>query len=104
MLKIKAEKMKDLEKFGFRKHKQDKEDVSVSKWRRNWVEADTIDGYPIGSSGWEFYPSINIYQDRTMKIFVDSWGGVYSADLDILYDLIKADMVEKVVKDENHNK
>lgn len=98
MLKIKDNvDLKELEKFGFREHKQDNKDVCISKWTRRWIEADTIDGYSCGSSGWEFYPAIEVYKDRTLRVYIeDSWCGGYTRHLNILFDLIQAGLVEKV--------
>lgn len=102
MLKIKDNvDLKELEKFGFKKHKKDPEDVIISKWSREWVEADTIDGYPCGDSGWNFYPVIEIIKvyDNTLKLKVQ--GNYYYAferpsGIDLLFDLIQAGFVEKV--------
>ena len=101
MLRIKQGiDLKELEKFGFRKHKNDDDNVFCSKWTRNWVEADTVDGYSIGSSGWEFYPTILIYDDRHIEFIAEvGWGCYRLRHVDFIYDLIKADMVEKVVEE-----
>ena len=101
MLKIKdSVDLKELEKFGFRKHKKDdiQGGVIVSKWGREWIEADTSDGYPCGSSGWEFYPVIEIYEDRSIKVYLENWGWRYTKELNVLFDLIQAGFVEKVEK------
>lgn len=99
--------LKEFEKFGFRKHKQDGDNVICSKWSRRWIEADTIDGYPCGSSGWEFYTHIYIYDDRTLEIYLDDgYGKCYSQQLMLFYKLVKADLIEIVEKifDEKENK
>ena len=76
MLKIKANKMNDLKKFGF-------------------VEREL--------SGWcytkDYGISTTCFIDKYSREIWFSCNGVISR-LDILYDLIKADMVEKVVEDE----
>ena len=76
MLKIKdGVDLKELEKFGFAFHEKDKT-------------------YFVGN-----YPyTVSIYIDSGRNIVVDDeWFGDYHFSLiDYLYDLIKADMVEKV--------
>ena len=102
MLRIKPEvDLKELEKFGFKKHKHDDKEVVLSKWSREWVEADCIDGYPCGSSGWDFYPVIELVKvyNNTLKLKVK--GNYYYAfekpnGIDLLFDLIQAGLVEKV--------
>lgn len=98
MLKIKDDvDLKELERFGFRKHKKDDEKVCISKWSRKWIEADSMDGYPCGSSGWEFYPSIEVFEDRTISVFLEeALYACYTNDLDVLFDIIQAGLVEKV--------
>lgn len=86
--------LKELEKFGFKKHKQDREDVLMTKWSRRWVEADRIDGHPCGSSGWEFYTHIYVYEDRTLEIYLDGYSGICSRQLMLFYELVKADLIE----------
>lgn len=77
MLKIKDNiPLAELEKFGF------------EKIGENW--------YQFGS-GWEAH--ITVRPDRKIT-FGDEWWGEDFDLIDILYDLIKADMVEKV---ENKN-
>lgn len=74
MLKIKDNiDLKELEKYGFKEEK-----ICMSK--------DLYQGYE----------DINIYQDdRQIDISLDGWE---TNNLDILYDLIKDDLVEKVEK------
>lgn len=74
MLKIKDNTdLKELEKYGFKEEK-----ICMSK--------DLYKGYE----------HINIYQDdRQIDISLDGWE---TNNLDILYDLIKDDLVEKVEK------
>lgn len=97
MLRVKLDiDIKKLEKFGIRKHKGDKEHIIASKWGREWIEADTIDGYPVGSSGFDFYPVLEIYTDRTIRC---KGNRLYGFDceangLETLYKLIKAGYVE----------
>ena len=97
MLRIKKEiELKKLEKFGIRKHKGDRDCVVASKWGREWIEADTIDGYACGSSGFEFYPVLEIYSDNTIAC---KGNRLYGLDgeangLETLYKLIQAGYVE----------
>lgn len=79
MLKIKADKMKDLEKFGF-------EDVGNFYRNKKYTHICKV-GYSI------------------YKILVDKNGFLHfnvptKPVFDLIYDLIKANMVEKVVEDE----
>lgn len=96
MLKIKdSVDLKELEKFGFRKHKQDAKNVLTSKWTRNWVEAEWSDGHKLGSDGYEFYPLIIITENRKLVTgWLWSWDKVKVDKL--IQDLIQADLVEKV--------
>lgn len=96
MLKIKdSVDLKELEKFGFRKHKKDSEDVLTSKWSRDYIEPEYMDGHRIANGGWEFYPLISILENREIeKCYEWSWR---KERIDkAMQDLIKADMVEKV--------
>ncbi len=43
--------LKELEKFGFRKHKKDSEDVLTSKWSRDYIEPEYMDGHRIATGG-----------------------------------------------------
>lgn len=67
--KIKITDSSMLKEFGFRKHKQDDDDVLTSKLTRNWVDADTVDGYEIGGSGWEFYPLMKVKNNMELKVY-----------------------------------
>ena len=93
MLKIKEDKMKDLEKFGFEYVNEFEVDDAI------YIKE--IQGYNNGN--------IKIIIDenfRFIEIMSFSDEPRHSSilqNLDIFYDLIKADMVEKVVEDENHN-
>lgn len=97
MLKIRDDvDLKELEKFGFRKHKRDDKGVCTSKWTRDWIEGDTIDGYPIDAGGWVFYSMIEVLEDKIIKIYPDINSKFYARQFDILFDLIKSDLIEKV--------
>jgi hypothetical protein len=94
MLKIKDNvDLKELEKLGFRKHKQDEENILVSKWIREWVEADSIDGYKCGSDGWNFYPLLKITNNLEIK-FCSYWPWDLDEANKILQDLISKGLVE----------
>ena len=99
MLKIKDNvDLKELEKFGFKKHKKDHKDVIISKWSREWIEADMSEGHSYGSSGWEFYPIIKIVDcsNGLLRVDITNYYRDRNEALDLLYDLIKAGLVEKV--------
>jgi len=85
----------ELEKFGFKKHKHDRENVLISKWTRNWIEADSVDGHKWGSDGWEFYELVEILENKELKLN-DFWSWDKKKLDKIIDDLIKADLVEKV--------
>lgn len=72
MLKIKANKMKDLQKFGFVEN-------FYPKNTYYFITNDIL--------------HCSIYENRTFNV-------ITKKGLEILYDLIKADMVEKVVENE----
>ena len=76
-------------------YKKDRNGVICSKWSREWIEADTIDGFPCGSSGWDFYPVLEIMGNRELKVKGSS-GYIYRDPdgLKLFYDLIQAGMVE----------
>lgn len=76
MLKIKEDKMKDLEKFGF-----------VERELRGWCYTKDCD------------ISTTCFIDKNNREIWFGCNGIINK-LNILYDLIKADMVEKVVEDE----
>lgn len=74
MLKIKEDRIKDLEKLGFQKGQEDCYNYIVKK----------------------DYLVVEINIDENREIYCNN----SALALDLLYDLIKADMVEKVVEDE----
>lgn len=83
MLKIKEDKMKDLEKLGFNKNEDGL-----------WLEKQLDNVFKITV----------VLNTRCITIDCISNDDIeWTDELDILYNLIKADMVEKVVEDENHN-
>ena len=74
MLKIKDNvDLKELEKYGFRCYSEEKQLYDIQLY-------DDIE-------------EINIYEKKEICIALDGWE---TNRLDILYDLIKADLVEKV--------
>lgn len=83
MLKIKEDKMKDLEKFGF---------IRLTKLFGDRYQKSVQGGY------------INIEEfDREIEVYIDVADFILGSPVDCcdtIYDLIKADMVEKVVDDE----
>ena len=80
MLKIKAEKMKDLKKLGFNKNEDGL-----------WLEKQLDNVFKITV----------VLNTRCITIDCISNDDIeWTDELDILYNLIKADMVEKVVEDE----
>lgn len=96
MLKIKDNvDLKELEKYGFKKHKRDNEGVLVSKWVRDFCYGDDMsDKYHL-----DFYPLIEIIPnpkgDRILYFHLHY--DYYRYKLcDLLYDLIQAGLVEKV--------
>ena len=85
MLKIKDEiPLKELEKFGFKKAKSTVVDIYY---------------YPIV---WNYglYIEITVNVDRTISLDVN-YEDFSTEDIDVLFDLIKADMIEKVVEEDN---
>ena len=80
MLKIKADKMKDLEKMGY----------VQADWNKDRV-AKSYFGISINTK-------VNS-KDYRMLYFKAGNGREYCNKFDELYDLIKADIVEKVVED-----
>ena len=82
MLKIKDNvDLKELKKFGFIKVK--KETTGFTDIVDYWYSKDNDE-----------YECMTIFKDRTVYIGVDTTGDSYVYDK--LYDLIKADLVEKV--------
>lgn len=72
--------MKELEKFGF---KNINEKYERYEYKNKWLEIDI------------FLNLENKCENKTLFILTNQYNRNY-ANLDILYDLIKADMVEKV--------
>lgn len=94
MLKIKDNvDLKELEKFGFKKHKNDNDYTLVSKWGRLYVDGDSSDGHNSCGS-WSFYPYIKILTNRYIRT-VNHWD--FEQEINrTLFDLIQAGLVEKV--------
>lgn len=79
MLKIKEDKMQELEKFGFKKCK-------------------SIGGFTYYYQiykNYGLYIEIEVMQDRTITLNVNC-DDVWTDELDIFYELLANDMVEKV--------
>lgn len=76
--------LKELKKFGF---------IKVKKGKTGFTD---IVNYWYSKEGSE-YDCITIFKDRTVYIGLDTTGDSYIYDK--LYDLIKADLVEKVSDD-----
>ena len=95
MLKIKAEKMKDLEKFGYKKIEMYIGGHSFEVYHKNLFRS--------------FGRFVDVYVYKTSRLleieisFSSENELTLCKEIDFIYDLIKADMVEKVVEDENHN-
>lgn len=83
MLKIKKDRMKDLEKFGFEED-EDKYSLVHPYYGLEYLKIDKID-------------RIICYDSDYLVAFE------IVEDLDVIYDLITSGMVEKVEEDENHN-
>lgn len=84
MLKIKESiDLKELEKFGFEYVEEDDIDGKWHYWCPKYITSMTID-------------VINELQPELVRIIDDGTFGFCKDDLDIIYDLIKADMVDKV--------
>ena len=81
MLKIKEDKIKDLEKFGFKKCEATGGDIYFYYIYKNNV----------------LYIDLEIMQDRTIIIDVNC-DDVWTDELDIFYELFANDMVEKDVE------
>ena len=104
MLKIKDNvDLKELEKYGFKKHKNDDEGVLVSKWIRETCYGDSGD-YTTNLNDYyfQFYPLIEIIPNKKgnrllfFRLHYDKY--VYELS-ELLYDLIKDGLVEKVRND-----
>lgn len=84
MLKIKdSVDLKELEKFGFEYVEEDDEAGKWHYWCPKNMTSMTID-------------VINELQPELVRIIDDGTFGFCKDDLDIIYDLINADIVEKV--------
>ena len=77
MLKIKEDKIQELEKLGFKKCKATGGDIYFYNIYKNYG----------------LYIEFEVMQDRTITLDVND-------ELDILWELFTNDMVEKVVEDE----
>lgn len=86
MLKIKAERMKDLEKLGFKEDKV---------WGNDVLIYDFTPYTKIQSS----YLIIQPESRELIFSYVDFFSNTKEC-FDLIFDLIKADIVEKVVEDE----
>ncbi len=101
MLKIKDNvDLKELEKYGFKKHKHDNEGVISSKWIRETCYGDSGD-YPTNLNDYyfQFYSLIEIIPNpRGEKLmYFHLYYNEHKYKLaEILYDLIQAGLVEKV--------
>ena len=96
MLKIKDNvDLKELEKYGFKKHKKDNPGVLVSKWIKEecYGDDDSVNYYL------DFYPIIEIIptlNGNKYLYFHHRYDFHKHIIADILYDLIQAGLVEKV--------
>ena len=95
MLKIKDKvDLKELEKFGFKKHKRDEKHIVVSKWamERIYDEESFNPSYSLHS-----FPIIELTQTGYgIRIdLVAKWDYIETS-LETIYDLIQAGFVEKV--------
>ncbi len=59
-----------LKRFGFKKHKKDKDEVIMSKWYREDFYLDVEPGCN-DYGGFETYPIIQIFKDRTVILLKD---------------------------------
>lgn len=105
MLKIKADRMKDLERLGFEEkencYSKYIERINYNDTHWSYTESYTYITVSKNSGQILFGYSYKFKDTIESKDFLIANGvGEYSTKLDILYDLIKADMVEKVVEDE----
>ena len=91
MLKIKDNvDLKELEKFGFRHHKNDDTAVITSKWGRIYIVGD---GYN-DDGCFNFHPYLTILKNRYIRTY-SHWNFEKEIN-DTLFDLIQAGFVEKV--------
>ena len=101
MLKIKDNvKLEKLEKYGFKKHKHDDKNVVCSKWIRETCYGDNGD-YPTNPNDYyfQFYPLIEIMKNHKGErlLYFTLYYNHYVYKLsEVLYDLIKDGLVEKV--------
>ena len=105
MLKIKSDSMKDLGKLGF----EEKENCYSKYIERinyndtHWAYTESCTYITVSKNSGQilFGYSYKLKDTAESKDFLITNGvSEYTTKLDILYDLIKADMVEKVVDDE----
>lgn len=97
MLKIKDNiDLKELEKYGFKKHKRDDKYVVVSKWAMERIYDEESLGVATIDYSLHSFPIIELIQTgKGLKIdLVAKWDFVEKA-LETIYDLIKAGLVEK---------
>lgn len=105
MLKIKADRMKDLEKFGFEEKENcyskyiERINYNDTHWsyseRRTFITISKNSGQLLFGYLYKFK-----YTTESKDFLITNGVCEYTTNIDILYDLIKADMVEKVVDDE----
>ena len=99
MLKIKDNvDLKELEKYGFKKHKRDDKDVIVSKWVMERIYGEDSLGMYTNYCSLHSFPIIVITEtlggNKRVDLFLRC--GFEQIALDLLYDLIQAGLVEKV--------
>lgn len=98
MLKIKdSVDLKELEKYGFKKHKRDDKYVVVSKWVMERIYGEDSLGMETNEYSLHSFPIIELSQTGCgLRIdLVAKWDYVEKA-LETIYDLIQAGLVEKV--------
>ena len=105
MLKIKEDKMKDLERLGFAE-KENCYSKYIERINYNDTHWSYIESYNYltvsKNSGQILFGYSYKFKDTAVSrdFLITNGVSEYTTNLDILYDLIKADMVEKVVEDE----
>lgn len=93
MLKIRDEiDLKELEKYGFETKASSQ--IGTFNWRDNFVDDNF--GYIIGGENIYIYDRNDLECTKKDYLKIDIWGRPGECDLDVLYDLIKADLVEKI--------